>query len=86
MRETTEQRTSRIAHDDAAAHSEYDHAQDFFNGLATYSIESNGRGGFLVFERTPHGQLCGSAKTMETAQEMVESMKNTQLKNGYRKS
>lgn len=86
MRETTEQRTSRIASEDAGANSEYAHAQDFFNNLATYSIESNGRGGFLVYERTPSGQLCTSAKTMEEAQAEIESWKNTELKNGYRKS
>jgi hypothetical protein len=84
--ESTAQRTSRIASEDAGAHSEYNHAQDFFNGLATYSIESNGRGGFLVYERTPSGQLCTSAKTMEEAQAEIESWKNTELKNGYRKS
>ena len=84
--ETTAQRNSRIANDDSMAHSEYNHAQDFFNGLATYSIEPNGRGGFLVYERTPSGQLCTSAKTMEEAQAEIESWKNTELKNGYRKS
>jgi hypothetical protein len=43
-------------------------------------------GGFLVYERTPHGQLCTSAKTKEEAQAKIESWKNDELKNGYRKS
>lgn len=84
--ESTAQRNSRIASEDAGAHSAYYHAQDFFNGLATYSIEPNGRGGFLVYERTPRGQLCTSAKTTKEAQAEIESWKNTELKNGYRKS
>ena len=85
MRETTAQRTSRITSEDAGAHSAYAHAQDFFNGLATYSIEPK-TNGFYVYERTPHGQLCTSAKTTEEAQAIIESWKNTELKNGYRKS
>jgi len=83
--ESTAQRTSRIKSDDAAAHSAFAHAQDFYDGLATYSIEPSGTG-FLVYERTPNGQLCTSAKTMEEAQAKIESWKNTELKNGYRKS
>jgi len=83
--ESTAQRTSRIASEDAGAHSAYAHAQDFFNGLATYSIEPK-TNGFYVYERTPHGQLCTSAKTTEEAQAIIESWKNTKLKNGYRKS
>ena len=84
--ESTEQRKSRIASEDSGAHSAYYHAQDFFNGLATYSIEPNGMRGFSVCEHTPRGQLCTSAKTMEEAQAQIESWKNTELKNGYRKS
>ena len=84
--ESTAQRTSRIASEDAGAHSAYAHAQDFFNGLATYSIEPIKMNSFYVFERTPHGQLCTSVKTMEEAQAQIESWKNTELKNGYRKS
>jgi hypothetical protein len=84
--ESTAQRNSRIASEDSGAHSAYAHAQDFFNGLATYSIEPSKTGGFLVYERTPRGQLCTSAKTMEEAQAKIESWKNTDLKNGYRKS
>ena len=83
--ESTAQRTSRIKSDDAAAHSAFAHAQDFYDGLATYSIEPSGTS-FLVYERTPNGQLCTSAKTMEEAQAKIESWKNTELKNGYRKS
>jgi hypothetical protein len=83
--ESTTQRNSRIASEDSGAHSAYYHAQDFFNGLATYSIEPS-HNGFSVYERTPRGQLCTSAKTMEEAQATIESWKNTELKNGYRKS
>jgi hypothetical protein len=82
--ESTAQRTSRIASEDAGAHSAYAHAKDFFNGLATYSIEPS-HNGFSVCEITPHGQLCTSAKTMEEAQAEIESWKNTDLKNGYPK-
>ena len=83
--ESTAQRTSRIASEDRGAHSAYAHAQDFFNGLATYSIEPS-TNGFLIYERTPHGQLCTSAKTMEDAQAKIEFWNNDELKNGYRKS
>ena len=82
--ESTAQRTSRIKSDDAAAHSEFAHAQDFYNGLATYSIEPSGTS-FLVYERTPNGQLCGSANTLEQAQAKIEAWKNDNLKNGYKK-
>jgi len=83
--ESTAQRTSRIASEDRGAHSAYAHAQDFFNGLATYSIEPSNNG-FLIYERTPHGQLCTSAKTMEDAKAKIKFWKNDELKNGYRKS
>ena len=82
--ETTAQRTSRIKSDDASAHSAYAHAQDFYDGLATYSIEPSGTS-FLVYERTPNGQLCGSANTLEIAQAKIEAWKNDDLKNGYKK-
>ena len=82
--ESTAQRTSRIKSDDAAAHSAFAHAQDFYDGLATYSIEPSGTS-FLVYERTPNGQLCGSANTLEEAQAKIEAWKNDDLKNGYRK-
>ena len=82
--ESTAQRTSRIKSDDAAAHSAFAHAQDFYDGLATYSIEPSGTG-FLVYERTPNGQLCTSANTLELAHAKIEAWKNDDLKNGYRK-
>ena len=84
MRETTEQRTSRIKSDDATAHSAYAHAQDFYDGLATYSIEPD-CSGFTVYERTPNGQLSGFARTLELAHAKIEEWKNDNLKNGYRK-
>jgi len=82
--ESTEQRKSRIASEDAGAHSAYAHAKDFFNGLATYLIEPS-HYGFSVCEITPHGQLSTSAKTIEEAQAKIENWKNTDLKNGYPK-
>jgi hypothetical protein len=82
--ESTAQRTSRIKSDDAAAHSAYAHAQDFYDGLATYSIEPSGTN-FLVYERTPNGQLSGFARTLELAHAKIEAWKNDDLKNGYRK-
>ena len=82
--ESTAQRTSRIKSDDAGAHTAYAHAQDFYDGLATYSIEPD-CSGFLVYERTPNGQLCGSARTLELAHAKIEAWKNDDLKNGYKK-
>ena len=82
--ESTAQRTSRIKSDDAGAHSAFAHAQDFYDGLATYSIEPSGTS-FLVYERTPNGQLCTSANTLEIAYAKIEAWKNDDLKNGYRK-
>ena len=82
--ESTAQRISRIKSDDAGAHSAFAHAQDFYDGLATYSIEPSGTS-FLVYERTPNGQLCTSANTLEIAQAKIEAWKNDDLKNGYRK-
>ena len=82
MRETTEQRNSRIAHEDAGAHRAYKHAEDFFNGLATYEIEKFSTG-YLVYQRTPHGQVCGSAKTVEEAESMIEEWKNDTICCGY---
>ena len=82
--ESTAQRTSRIKSDDAAAHSAFAHAQDFYDGLATYSIEPSGTR-FLVYERTPNGQLSGFARTLELAHAKIEAWKNDDLKNGYRK-
>ena len=82
--ESTTQRTSRIKSDDASAHSAYAHAQDFYDGLATYSIEPD-CSGFTVYERTPNGQLSGFARTLELAHAKIEAWKNDDLKNGYRK-
>ena len=82
--ESTAQRISRIKSDDAGAHSAFAHAQDFYDGLATYSIEPSGTS-FLVYERTPNDQLCTSANTLEIAQAKIEAWKNDDLKNGYRK-
>ena len=82
--ESIAQRTSRIKSDDAAAHSAFAHAQDFYDGLATYSIEPSGTS-FLVYERTPNGQLSGFARTLELAHAKIEAWKNDDLKNGYRK-
>ena len=82
--ESTAQRTSRIKSDDAGAHSAFAHAQDFYDGLATYSIEPSGTS-FLVYERTPNGQLSGFARTLELAHAKIEAWKNDDLKNGYRK-
>ena len=38
--ESIAQRTSRIKSDDASAHSAYAHAQDFYDGLATYRFDT----------------------------------------------
>jgi hypothetical protein len=85
MKENTQQRTSRIAFEDAGAHSARAHAQDFFNGLATYEITPSKLNGFFVFEKTPHGQTCGSVDTEEQAQAMIQSWKNQTVKGGYSK-
>lgn len=83
MRETLEQRNSRIASEDAAAHSAYQHAKDFFNGLATYEIEPSKNGGFFVFQRTPHGQRCGDTKTLEQAEQKIAEWKADDVCCGY---
>jgi hypothetical protein len=85
MKENTQQRTSRIAFEDAGAHSDYEHAQDFFNGLATYEITPSGLKGFFVIERTPHGQTCASVDLMEQALAKIEEWKNQTVKRGYSK-
>jgi hypothetical protein len=84
MRESAQQRNSRIANDDTGAHSAFGHAQDFFSGLATYSIKPT-IGGFSVCEMTPRGQVSGWAKTQAKAEAMVQEWKNKQVKNGYTK-
>lgn len=84
MKENTQQRKSRIAFEDAGAHSNYEHAQDFFNGLATYEITPSGlKGGFFVIEKTPHGQSCSSVKSIEQALAKIEEWKNQTVKRGY---
>lgn len=83
MRETTEQRNSRIANEDAGAHSAFNHAIDFFRGLATYEITQNKNGSFSYKQTTPRGQLSGWAKTYEDAVAEVEDLKNSDICNGY---
>ena len=83
MKETTAQRTSRIAHDDSMAHSAFNHAIDFFRGLATYEITESPSGSYSVVQKTPRGQLSGYARTYENAVAKVEDWKNSDLCNGY---
>jgi len=85
MRETTEQRNSRIANEDAGAHTAYAHAEDFFNGLATYEIEPSFGTSFSVKQITPHGQLSGWAKSYEDALAKAEEWKSDDYCNGYPK-
>lgn len=82
--ETTTQRTSRINDDDSAAGRERRHAKDFFNGLALYEITPCNTG-FYVFEKTPSGQVCSSAKTLEEANEIIEKWKLAAINSGFRK-
>ena len=83
--ETTAQRTSRIANEDAGAHTAYAHAQDFFNGLATYHIDPQKNGGFWVYVNTPHGRTTTSAKTLEKAEEIIAEWKSDTIFAGYPK-
>jgi hypothetical protein len=82
--ETTAQRKSRISSDDLAAHSEYNHAQDFFAGLATYEITPSFGTSFSVVQKTPSGQVSGWAKDYADALAQVEQWKAATLCNGYR--
>ena len=84
--ETTQQRNSRISQDDAVAHSTLAHAKDFFAGLATYEIKPSQTGGFFVFQRTPHGQLCGDSRTIEEAEAKIENWKASEICCGYSRS
>jgi len=84
MRETTAQRNSRIANEDVGAHSAYAHSKDFYNGLATYEIEPK-TNGFYVYVRTPHGQTCTTAKTIEEAEAIVADWKSSEVFAGYPK-
>jgi hypothetical protein len=83
--ENTQQRNSRIAQDDAAAHSTFNHAIDFFRGLATYEITQNASKSFSVIQKTPHGQRSGWAKDHNEALQMVEEWKNEEVCCGYSK-
>jgi hypothetical protein len=83
--ETTAQRNSRIANEDAGAHTAYAHAQDFFNGLATYHIDPQKNGGFWVYVNTPHGRTTTSAKTLEKAEEIIAEWKSDTIFAGYPK-
>jgi hypothetical protein len=84
--ETTAQRTSRIANEDAGAHTAYAHAQDFFNGLATYHIEPQKGGWFWVYVNTPHGRTTTSAKTQEEAKAIIAEWKADTHFAGYPKT
>ena len=81
--ETTAQRKSRINGDDLAAHNEYNHAKDFFAGLATYEITPSFGTSFFVAQITPSGQVSGWAKDYEAALAQVEEWKSASLCNGY---
>lgn len=81
--ENTQQRNSRIANEDAGAHSAFNHAIDFFRGLATYEITPSFGTSFGYKQVTPRGQLSGWAKTYEEAVAKVEELKNADLCNGY---
>jgi hypothetical protein len=81
--ESTAQRKSRIEHDDATAHSAFNHAIDFFRGLATYEITPSFGKSFGYKQITPRGQLSGWAQTYEEAVEKVEALKNAEICNGY---
>ena len=83
--ETTAQRNSRIANEDAGAHTAYAHAQDFFNGLATYHIEPKKDGWFWVYVNTPHGRTTASAKTLEKAEAIIAEWKSDTIFAGYPK-
>ena len=84
--ETTAQRNSRIANEDAGAHTAYAHAQDFFNGLATYHIEPQKSGWFWVYVNTPHGRTTTSAKTQEEAEAIIAEWKADTHFAGYPKT
>ena len=81
--ETTAQRKSRINGDDLAAHNEYNHAKDFFAGLATYEITPSFGTSFSVAQITPSGQISGWAKDYDAALAQVEEWKAANLCNGY---
>lgn len=82
--ETTLQRKSRINGDDLAANSQFNHAKDFFAGLATYEITPSFGTSFSVTQITPRGQVSGWAKDYDAALAQVEEWKTATLCNGYR--
>lgn len=81
--ETTAQRKSRINGDDLAANNEYNHAKDFFAGLAIYEITPSFGKSFSVAQITPSGQVSGWAKDYDAALAQVEEWKAASLCNGY---
>jgi predicted RNase H-like HicB family nuclease len=83
--ETTAQRNSRIANEDAGAHSAYAHSKDFWNGLATYHIEKQNNGWYSVYVNTPHGRTTSSAKTLEEAEAKIADWKADTHFAGYPK-
>jgi hypothetical protein len=85
MKESTAQRTSRIANEDAGAHSAYAHSQDFYNGLATYNITQEKSGWFTVYVDTPHGRTTTNRKTLAEAQSVIADWKADTHFAGYPK-
>jgi len=83
--ESTAQRNSRINDEDFAAHTAFAHAQDFFNGLATYKITQDRPNWFTVYVATPHGRSTTNAKTLEQAEEIIAKWKSSAVFNGYPK-
>jgi len=83
--ESTAQRNSRIANEDADAHSAYKHSEDFFNGLATYKIDVAKNGWISVYVDTPHGRTTASAKSIEEAEAKIAEWKTDTIFAGYPK-
>jgi hypothetical protein len=86
MQETTQQRNSRIAMDDSAAHRTFNHARDFFAGLATYEIKPDTGKSFSIAQITPKCRLSGWAKNYEIALAKIEAWKNEEICCGYHRS
>jgi hypothetical protein len=83
--ESTAQRNSRIANEDAGAHSAYAHSKDFFNGLATYKITEDKPNWFTVYVNTPHGRTTTNARSLEEAEAIVADWKSSEVFAGYPK-
>jgi hypothetical protein len=83
--ESTAQRNSRIANEDSAAHTAYQHSEDFFNGLATYKIKEDKPNWFTVYVDTPHGRTTTNAKSLEEAEAIVADWKSSTVFAGYPK-